>query len=118
MNLGSVAQLQGNCGEALERYRQSYEVAQRFGGIRESAQVLHNLGRLLAANNDLAAAKRHFNEVIRIEPALPEPYFYLGLAHLYSGDPQSALEQQRILTRMNPEMADHLLGMIQGGGQP
>ena len=48
MNLASVAQQQGDLGAALAAYRQSRELARRFAGTRELAQIEHNLARLCA----------------------------------------------------------------------
>jgi serine/threonine-protein kinase PknK len=48
MNLASVFQQRAEYGTALDYYQQSLHVAQQFGGLREMAQVLHNLGRLYA----------------------------------------------------------------------
>src|SRR3954451_6767776 len=49
------------------------------------------LGVVAAQKNDWPTSTRHFQSVLRIEPANPYGYFYLGQAKLYQKDWQSAI---------------------------
>ncbi len=105
-NLAEILVRTGRLDEAVSHFEQ----ALRFDP--NHLQAHFNLGRALAVGDDLPGAIRHFQETIRLEPRLPEPYFYLGLAYAQSGDSRRAAEQHRILSEIQPAMAERLLQEI------
>ena len=62
------------------------------------------LGVIAAQKNDWAESNRHFQTVVRLEPANPYGYFYLGQAKLYQHDWNAAIEYfSKALERQYPE---------------
>ncbi len=65
-NLASVLQQRGDLGAALSAYRESLALSLRFGGARETAQVEHNLARLLCQLGQLDEAEQRGRRSARL----------------------------------------------------
>lgn len=76
---GRAAQAAGNAAEAEEAYR---EYLRRFG---PRAEVLANLGALLARKEDFAGAIRHYQQALKLDPSLTPLHLNLGLAQFKQG---------------------------------
>src|SRR3989442_3245499 len=58
VNLANVASLEGDYGEAAQRYREALAIYSEHGNRLDGASVLHNLGLLAMRRGDYAAAVR------------------------------------------------------------
>lgn len=62
------------------------------------------LGAIAAQNNDWPASTRHFQSVLRLDPANPFGYFYLGQAKLYQHEWDAAIRYfTQALKRQYPD---------------
>jgi len=62
----------------------------------------NTLGALLGSEGRLDEAIPHLEKSIRLNPAYPEPYFNLGVAHYRKGDRQDAVRYYREFLRIEP----------------
>ncbi|MCK6551715.1 tetratricopeptide repeat protein, partial [Myxococcota bacterium] len=69
MNLGVVLHQRGELGRAIECYRECKSVFRRLGNRTQLARVLHNLANLYLTCGDVARAKGHNDEALRIARA-------------------------------------------------
>jgi Flp pilus assembly protein TadD len=74
--------------------------------VNPRSSVAHNtLGMVLAAQNQLAEATRHYTEALRLWPRNTEAHNNLGNALSRQGKVQEAIEQYREALRLKPNFA-------------
>lgn len=91
-NTQALAML-GRLLAATERELEAVSVLERALRIEESARTLSDLGQTLVTLNEgevTPAASRAFERAYELDPALPEPAFFLGLRAYQDGDREAA----------------------------
>jgi len=95
------------------RYNAAVEAYQQ--AIRIDPELLPALYQLGIAYGKLGLAEDEiasFTSAIRIDPDYAPPHFNMGIIYLKSGDKAAALEEYKILKRLDAEMADRLFDRI------
>lgn len=89
-----------------ERELEAIAVLERALRLGEDARILSDLGQALVNLNEgevTEAAERAFAAAYRLDPDLPEPAFFLGVAAYQAGDRERAAELWgEILSRLEP----------------
>ncbi|NIP28236.1 MAG: hypothetical protein GWO38_31605 [Phycisphaerae bacterium] len=115
-SLGELARLQGDYRLAASYYHRAYLTLEEIGDISYAMVVLNNLGGVMVATEDYAAALVPLEEVIatvgRRWLALPETYRFLAEAYLGLENGTAALaaiQKSMNLGRIqdNPEFTGH-----------
>ena len=104
---------------ALDEAERAYRRALRLDPAHADAHV--NLGRLLHAAGDAAAAEGHYRQAAALRPADPTPAFNLGVALQDLGRPREALAAYRRAVASDPAFADawfNLAGLHSQLGDP
>lgn len=78
----------------------------------KEARAYLGLGRLYAAQNRADDSATAFKKAIEVKPKLAEAYFNLGMIYAATGKKEAALEQQRALQGLNPDLAKRLKEFI------
>lgn len=90
----------------MQRYFQLILVFLMLFTANTNAQLntdnIFNKGRSAIHFDDYAEAINKFNEIIRVKPYLPEPYFFRGLAKSYLEDFNGALTDYTKAIELNP----------------
>jgi tetratricopeptide (TPR) repeat protein len=106
------ADAQYNLGNALARQKRFQEAIPHFVAVLrvkpDDAEVHCNLGLALAEQGKTKEAITHYIEALRIKPDFAEAHFYLALAYFMIGNRSSALEEQKILKTLHPDLANVL----------
>ena len=102
-NLGILANVQGDAGEAMARYRQSLEAFESIGDERGCAIAYHNLGMLSADGGQWDDADRYFNRCLGAARTIGDIHLE-ALALLNQAEVYLAREQYE-QARHNAEMA-------------
>lgn len=105
-NMGNAYADLGKYKEAIESYQEAIKLNP------ELSRPHNNLGLTYAALDRLAEAVAEFNEAVQLRPDYDEAHFNLGVAYLQSGKKHEAEEKQRILVKLNPELAAKLDALI------
>ena len=100
MNYGISRMQQGHLAEARDLFLQ----AQRYSPYYSYLEV--NLGIVSDALNDQAAAERHFQRALGLEPGQPVVHRHYGYWLLRHGRGRAALEQLRALVALSPGDAE------------
>jgi tetratricopeptide (TPR) repeat protein len=69
----------------------------------QDADAHYQLGLIHLKRRNLDAAKRYFENALKIEPADPDYHYYLGQTYELQGEWHLALEQHEETYRLNPE---------------
>ncbi|MBI3681264.1 MAG: tetratricopeptide repeat protein [Acidobacteria bacterium] len=93
---GQKAQVAGRAAEAEAAYR---EYLRRFG---PTAEVLANLGALLAQRENYSEAIRYYEQALRIHPSLAPLHLNLGLAYLKQGQMAAAVRDLDLFLKAQP----------------
>ncbi len=105
-NIGNAYVDLGEYKKAIDAYKQAIELNP------ELSKPHNNLGLAYAASDQPAAAVAEFKEAVQLKPDFAEAHFNLGVAYLQSDQKLEAEEQQRILTRLDTELASKLDALI------
>jgi len=73
LQLGRLAQIQGDPDEARSLYQQSLDITRKLGNQSRIACSLHQLGQLAKKNGDKTEATRLFREALTIFEKLRSP---------------------------------------------
>ncbi|MBI4454448.1 MAG: tetratricopeptide repeat protein [Acidobacteria bacterium] len=106
VSLGVALAQQGKLDEAIMHYAQALQIKPNY----PEAHI--NMGIELARQGKFDEAIKHFTEAARIRPNSAEAHFNLAKAYLYIGNRSSALEEYRILSILDPTLADALKNMM------
>jgi tetratricopeptide (TPR) repeat protein len=84
------------------------------------AEAHNNLGYALRKQGpeNYREALRHYNRAVELDAKLAEAYMYRGVLHMLMGNEDKALDDHRILTRLDRELADALQAAIASGEEP
>ncbi|MFN7920457.1 MAG: tetratricopeptide repeat protein [Bryobacteraceae bacterium] len=91
-----AAQAAGNAAEAEAGYR---EYLRRYG---PRAEVLANLGALLARKEDSGGAIQHYQQALKLDPSLTPLHLNLGLAHFKQGHAAEAVAAFDVFLHAQP----------------
>jgi tetratricopeptide (TPR) repeat protein len=105
-NMGNAYADLGEYKEAIESYKEAIKLKP------ELSKPHNNLGLAYAALDRLAEAVAEFNEAVQLRPDYADAHFNLGVAYLQSCKKHESEEQQRILVKLNPELAAKLDALI------
>ena len=105
-NIGNAYVDLGEYKKAIDAYKQAIELNP------ELSKPHNNLGLAYAASDQPAAAVAEFKEAVQLKPDFAEAHFNLGVAYLQSDQKHEAEEQQRILTKLDTELASKLDALI------
>ena len=101
-NMGNAYSDLGEYENAIDSYQQALKLDPT------SSKLHNNLGLAYAALGRFAEAEAEFAEAVRLNADYAEAHFNLGVAMMLLGKKQPAEEQQRILTKLKPELAAKL----------
>ncbi len=96
-------------------WRDSVSLFTRTLQVTRNNYVAHlNLGAALEAREDWDAAKRHYEEALRLQPDWPEALYNYGVLMGKTGNPDAAIAFYRRTLRIRPEHVDahYNLGII------
>jgi len=111
-NLGAAYYELGEYKKAIKSYKQAVRLDPDF------AEAHLYLGRVYNVSFKLKKAIKSFKQAIRLNPNYVEAHFLLGVAYVGIKDRDSALEQYRILKRLNSdEKANFLFNGINNYSQ-
>jgi tetratricopeptide (TPR) repeat protein len=101
-NLGVVLQGQGKIEEAILHFAEAVR-------IRPDYAIVHNnLGAALWGQGKVQDAIAHFTKAVQAKPDYADAHINLGFGYLTIGDKVSALEEYKILKKLNPDLANKL----------
>lgn len=111
-----AAQAAGKAGDAEAGYR---EYLRRFG---PRAEVLANLGALLARREDFAGAIRHYQQALKLDPSLTPLHLNLGLAQFKQGRAAEAIGEFDLFLKAQPRhrqaMQLRAMALVEAGRYP
>ena len=111
-NLGAAYYELGEYKKAIKSYKQAVRLDPDF------AEAHLYLGRVYNVSFKLKKAIKSFKQAIRLNPNYVDAHFLLGVAYIGIKDRDSALEQYRILKRLNSdEKANFLFNGINNYSQ-
>jgi tetratricopeptide (TPR) repeat protein len=99
-NLGIALARQGRNEEALSHFVEALRINPNF------ADAHCNLGNVLSLQGKTQEAIAHFIQALRIKPDFAEAHFSLGMCYFRVGNQSAAMEEYKILKRINSEMAN------------
>jgi tetratricopeptide (TPR) repeat protein len=105
-NLGVVLQGQGKLQEAIIHFAQAVRIKPDY------AIAHNNLGVALVVQGKIQEAIAHFAKAVQAKPDYAEAHINLGFGYLTIGDKVSALEEYKVLKKLNPYLADQLYQKI------
>jgi tetratricopeptide (TPR) repeat protein len=79
----------------------------------KEARAYLGLGRLNAAQERVDDSIAAFKKAIELKPKMAEAYFNLGVIYFATGKKEAALEQQRALQNLNPELSKRLKDLME-----
>jgi len=95
----------GRWEEAIASYKQALALATTASEESWAYADLASLYERLRRYHEAVAA---YNEAVTRQPEWPEPHFALGLIYAKLGRKEAALNEQRVLTQLDPKMANVL----------
>ena len=107
-NLGSMEELLGNYGVALERYKESVEIFREIGHLRGLAYMLGSMGIVEKSVGDLQASRRHLLQALRLARRLHHHLLIirylnaLGGWYLLTGNPHRARKLFALALSLHP----------------
>ncbi len=105
--------------DALRKYSDALSVFKQALSVRRAhllengndqsgpslAMVRHNLGLEYSKMGRYNEAIRELKEAVKLDPEMAESFYALAIAYLGQGDRRSAETQEKILKKLNPELA-------------
>ena len=110
-DLGNVYVDLGQYAEAVESYKAAINLNAKLPAPPKSSPH-YNLGLAYAALGQLTEAATEFKGAALLRPDHAEAHFNLGVTDLQLGKKHDAQEQQRLLLKLNPELAAKLDALI------
>lgn len=104
--LGDVYFLSGQYKEAVKSYKQAIKLKPDY------AVAYNNLGTAYHKLGDFKEAVLAYNHAIQINPDYPEANYGLGIAYLEMKETGKAIEQHKILSKIDQGRADKLYKYI------
>jgi tetratricopeptide (TPR) repeat protein len=98
----------GRTKEAIAAYKEAVSVA----STPDEAGAYADLDSLHETHGKLPEAVQAYNEAVNRKPEWAEPHYALGLLYLKLGNRDLALNEQKILERLDPQMAQVLQNRI------
>ncbi|MEW6388459.1 MAG: trypsin-like peptidase domain-containing protein [Thermodesulfobacteriota bacterium] len=90
----------------LKRLEEAADACQQAIRLKPGYYLPHyNLGMVYYQQNRFQQAAGEFKQAIRFKPGYPPAHFNLGLAYVGMGDKGAALEEHRILQKLDPKLA-------------
>ena len=105
-NMGNTYVDLGQYKEAIESYKEAIKLRP------ELPKPHNNLGLAYAASDQLAEAVAEFNQAVQLRADYAEAHFNVGVAYLQLGQKHEAEERQRILVKLNAQLAANLDALI------
>jgi tetratricopeptide (TPR) repeat protein len=105
-NMGVTMSKAERTGEAIDAYGMAVRLEP------ENIFALHNMAVLLARTDRHEAAISAHKKVIRRDPDHVQSHYFLGKAFLAVGDKPAALDQYKIVKRLDKKLADQLFDLI------
>lgn len=103
----------GNAYSDLGEYQNAIDCYKEAIRLDDTLSKPHNnLGLAYAALGKLDEAAAEFAEAVRLQPDNGEAHYNLGVAYVQTGKNLEAGEQQRILMKLNLDLATRLKGLI------
>lgn len=101
-NMGNAYADLGEYEDAIEAYQQAIKLNPKL------SKPHNNLGLAYAASNRIAEAVTEFSQAVQLKPDYAEAHYNLGVAYLQLGKKNEARTQQKILRKLNSELAAKL----------
>jgi len=90
-----------------------WDFAVKLNGISRSFSVgLSNLGTAYTQIRRWQDAKNAFQQAVRIKPDYAVAHYFLGVTNYAMDDSSAALDEYKILKKLDVELADRLFDMI------
>ncbi len=103
----------GNAYADLGQYEKAIESYQAAIKLKADLSKPHNnLGLAYAASGRLEDALAEFKQAVQLRPEYAEAHYNLGVAHWQMGNKHEAQEQQKILEKLNRELASKLEALM------
>lgn len=100
----------GTCYEGAHRSAEAIDLYRRYGAVkvREGAWSVR-FGQDALAGEDIPGYMQAYERVLQFLPDDPEAHYYVGLAHVHGGDPDTARKHLAALQRLSAaEFAEKL----------
>jgi|GEM_PF-5281293 len=107
-NLANLHRTQKKLDLAIDGYRQAIRIDPQY------AEAQYNLGLCFVMKQQFADAVTHFQQAVTLAPNDAEAHYSLGLALFLSGNGDGALEELKILQKLNSNLAAQLEKTIKG----
>jgi tetratricopeptide (TPR) repeat protein len=101
-NMGNAYVDLGQYDKAIESYQQAIKLKSNL------SKPHNNLGLAYAAAGRLADAVAEFKQAVQLRPEYAEAHYNLGVAFVQKGQKHDAEEQQRLLAKLNSDLASQL----------
>jgi len=96
-NVGGALFKAGRLDDALEFYRQSFQINPHY------AEAANSIGAVLAAKGSIDEAVEWFRTALTLQPGLADALFNMGNAMVKTGHSRAALDYFEAAVRANPE---------------
>ena len=107
-NMGNAYADLGQYKEAIEAYQKAIRINAKSLEPQKLSKPHNNLGLAYAASGQLNDGLAEFNQAVQLRADYAEAHYNLGVAYLQLGKKHEAEAQQRILVKLNPELASKL----------
>ena len=107
-NMGNAYADLGQYKEASEAYQKAIQLNAKSLEPQKLSKPHNNLGLAYAASGQLNDAVAEFNQAVQLRADYAEAHYNLGVAYLQLGKKHEAEAQQRILLKLNSELANKL----------
>ena len=105
-SLGLAFAGQGKIQEAITHFAEAVRIKP------DNAEAHNNLGVALVGQGKVQESIVHFTKAVEAKPDFAEAHINLGFGYLTIGDKVSALEEYKVLKKLNPYLADQLYQKI------
>jgi tetratricopeptide (TPR) repeat protein len=111
-NMGNAYADLGEYHDAIDSYKQAIKLNANSSNPQPLSKPHNNLGLAYAALGQLTEAVAEFNQAVQLRPDYAEAHYNLGVAYLQLGKKNEAQEQQKILLKLNQDLAVRLNALI------
>jgi tetratricopeptide (TPR) repeat protein len=105
-NIGVSSTKLGQYSQAIDAYEKAVDIDPEF------VEAYFNLGVIFGELGQTKNQMEAFKQAIRINPDFAPAHYAIGLAYLNQGDKAAALDQYKILKKLDINIADHLFEEI------